>query len=148
MNKKGKLNKALIVQSVDFFRTYADMSHHGKEENILFNAVDKKKLKKEERDMLGELLEEHIIARRNIGALSKAVESNSYNDAVVALQNLIVLYPKHIEKEDTMFFPICIEKLNSREEKAMLAEYNEYDRVVLQERYKSIITLLESKNIC
>jgi hemerythrin-like domain-containing protein len=33
-----------IVVAVDFFRTYADKYHHGKEEGILFKGLAQKKL--------------------------------------------------------------------------------------------------------
>ncbi len=39
----GKVDPNFIVAAVDFFRTYADRYHHGKEEGILFNALYKRK---------------------------------------------------------------------------------------------------------
>ena len=36
-------NEAFIEALVDFIRTYADQNHHGKEEDILFRDLKKKK---------------------------------------------------------------------------------------------------------
>ena len=40
----GQVNVEFILSAVDFIRTYADHCHHGKEENILFRDLKKKKL--------------------------------------------------------------------------------------------------------
>ena len=39
-----KVNPNFIVIAVDFFKTYADRYHHGKEEGILFQGLSQKKL--------------------------------------------------------------------------------------------------------
>jgi len=43
--KTGKtINPTQITVMVDFFRTYADRFHHGKEEGILFSELTRKRL--------------------------------------------------------------------------------------------------------
>ena len=37
--KVNDLNPVFIDSAVDFFRTYADRTHHGKEEDILFREL-------------------------------------------------------------------------------------------------------------
>jgi hemerythrin-like domain-containing protein len=44
MKKTGKADPRFIVSAVDFFRTYADRTHLGKEEDILFKVLESKML--------------------------------------------------------------------------------------------------------
>jgi hemerythrin-like domain-containing protein len=74
---KGKKADPLFIDTyVDFARTYADRCHHGKEEDILFRDLAKKQLKAEEKQIMDELIQEHISARKLVGRLSEA--SSSY----------------------------------------------------------------------
>ena len=61
-----------IYSAVDFFRTYADQFHHGKEEDILFEELSKKNLDPEHKRIMEELEEEHKYARQTVGQLIKA----------------------------------------------------------------------------
>ena len=67
----GKVDPNFIVAAVDFFRTYADRYHHGKEEGILFNALYKRKLSEADAAMMRELILEHATARRTVTILEK-----------------------------------------------------------------------------
>ena len=41
--KSLKIDTEFIKVAIDFFKTYADRTHHGKEEDILFKSLSKKK---------------------------------------------------------------------------------------------------------
>ena len=45
--KSLKVDTEFITVVIDFFRTYADSTHHDKEEDILFKALSKTKLSEE-----------------------------------------------------------------------------------------------------
>ena len=47
ITEKSDVNVVLIEQAIDFFRTYADRTHHGKEEDILFRDLARKALSPE-----------------------------------------------------------------------------------------------------
>ncbi|MBD3255222.1 MAG: cation-binding protein, partial [Candidatus Lokiarchaeota archaeon] len=51
IKKTGEVDPFFIDLSVDFFRTYADETHHGKEEDILFRELKKKSLNPEHEKM-------------------------------------------------------------------------------------------------
>jgi hemerythrin-like domain-containing protein len=55
------------------------------------------------------------------------------------LQTLVEFYPKHIEKEDKVFFPAARAYLTDSEDQAMLAEYWEFDRKMIQEKYEALV---------
>ena len=67
LSTEETLDPDFILAAVDFFRTYADRTHHGKED-ILFVALEKKTLDDGLRSIMDELIEEHIYARARVGA--------------------------------------------------------------------------------
>ena len=146
IEKTGKINAYFILTATDFFRTYADRTHHGKEEDILFKALKTKKLAPELQKIMGELVAEHVIARKTVGGLNSSVaayakgETGAVNDIIEGLKKLVALYPKHIEKEDKRFFYPILEYFDEEEQKAMLDAFWEFDRGMIHEKYAKVIT--------
>ncbi len=144
-----KIEPLFIYAAVDFLQTYADRTHHGKEEGILFRDLGPKPLSPENRRMMDELTEEHAYARKTTLAL---VESNeryragfaaALTDILVRLQNLIDFYPRHVDKEDRVFFPAAMMYLSDEEQTAMLREFAEFDRKMIHLKYESVVAGLE-----
>lgn len=149
IEKTGEIDPLFIDTAVDFIRTYADRTHHGKEEDIMFRDLDRKDLAAEDRDVMNELIEEHVFGRRVTKAL---VEANSHyrlgEDQALAdirknLKTLVDFYPRHIEKEDKVFFPASRKYLSESEEQEMLEEFAELDRKMIHEKYESVVAELE-----
>ena len=115
ITSKKTANVILIEQAVDFFRTYADRTHHGKEEEILFRDLAQKKMSPEHGKIMDELVREHIQGREMVRKLVEAKDLyvNGYADALPhiarELKELVEFYPKHIEKEDKHFFFPCLD---------------------------------------
>jgi hemerythrin-like domain-containing protein len=61
-----------------------------------------------------------------------------------ASYQLAEFYPKHIEKEDKVFFPSCRAYFTDEEDQAMLAEFFEFDQKMIHEKYKSVVEGLET----
>jgi len=145
----GKVDPNFIVTAVDFFRTYADRYHHGKEEGILFNALSRKKLSEADANMMRELILEHAYARKTVFNLEKlkasyiAGQTEALSGIVESLNALIELYPKHIEKEDKYFFYPSMQYFTGREQEQMLEKFHEYNQTFTDNRYKQIIETLE-----
>ena len=138
-----------IFQAVDFFRTYADRTHHGKEETILFKALDNKPLSPEHRRIMNELIEEHVWGRQKVKQLAQAGED--YNNGrtetlfykiTSCLEELASFYPAHILKEDEHFFYPCLEYLSKKEQDDMLQEFWEFDRTLIHEKYQQMVEKL------
>lgn len=136
---------SFIDTAVDFFRTYADRTHHGKEEDILFRELKKKKLAPDLARIMDELTEEHVGARKTVGKLREARdaygkgESSATETIKTCLIELSNLYPKHIEKEDKRFFYPILDYFSHEEQAAMLNEFNEFDRNMIHEKYRAVI---------
>ncbi len=144
-----QVNTNLIDKGVDFFRTYADKTHHGKEEDILFKELSAKKLSDEDKKMMDSLIQEHIFARQSVGRLSDANNHYIQGDGqalekiVYELGNLVKFYPVHIEKEDKHFFIPVMEYFTQAEQQNMLEEFREFDRTMIHEKYKRTVGELE-----
>ena len=67
-----KIDPLFVDIAVDFIRTYADRTHHGKEEDILFRDLNNKELSEIDRRVMNELIEEHVFARKTTKALVEA----------------------------------------------------------------------------
>ena len=139
----------LLLAAADFFRTYADRCHHGKEEDILFVELEKKSLNEEHSRILKELTEEHDIARKNVRKLvevrGKLVEGDK--DAAQELQEVLnaltALYPAHIEKEDKHFFLPVMDYFTKKEQMEMLDRFWEFDEKLIHRVYGDIVKKFE-----
>ena len=140
-----------VDMAVDFIRVYADRTHHGKEEDILFRDLRKKQLSGEDRQVMEELIEEHVFGRNTTKAL---IEANTRyrrgNEAALGevkthLRTLVDFYPKHIKKEDDVFFPASRTYFSNEEDQAMLAEFWEFDRKMIHEKYKDVVREFDTK---
>src|SRR5512136_1644442 len=74
INESNKVDTVFIDMAVDFIRTYADRTHHGKEEDILFRDLLKKPLSPEHARIMDELVEEHKYSRETVRRLVEAKE--------------------------------------------------------------------------
>lgn len=145
------VNPVLLDSVVDFIRTYADRTHHGKEEDMLFRDLAEKDLSSEDRGVMEELVNEHVYARQTVRGLVEAKERYLKGDTgaieaiVERLGALVGLYPAHIEKEDKVFFPASMKYLTRSEQDAMIEEIWKFDQRMIHEKYKSVVEGLEKR---
>jgi hemerythrin-like domain-containing protein len=141
----NSIDPIFIDVAVDFIRTYADRTHHGKEEDIMFRELAKKSMAFEDQKVMKELVAEHEYARRVVGELVQA--KNHYLEGLgealrTIKEKLTVLaefYPEHITKEDKIFFPNSEKYLSEQEQEAMLQEFWEFDRRMIHDKYRSVL---------
>ncbi len=150
---KNKVDVEFLMVAVDFIRTYADRTHHGKEEDILFRELAKKQLSQEHELTMNELVEEHVSGRRMVTSLVNARESyvagnvGSLKDIVACVKELVNFYPAHIEKEDKHFFYPSLEYLSKQEQDDMLQEFWEFDRKLIHEKYEKLVQEFEKEKV-
>ncbi len=148
IERDGNVDPLFIDASVDFIRMYADRTHHGKEEEIMFRDLKRKAMNEKDRRLMEELIAEHVLGRKTTKELVEANARYRRGDAaalsVVAekLRTLADFYPRHIEKEDKIFFPACRAYMTEEEDRAMLAEFFEFDRMMIHEKYQAVVTVL------
>jgi hemerythrin-like domain-containing protein len=145
MKKDKNLDPEFIVAAVDFFRVYADRTHHGKEEDILFRECAKKPLSDDLKKMIAALLDDHVLARSKVGALLECKErfvkgdKKAVSDAINIMNDLVALYPVHIIKEDKEFFPAVLKYFSDSEQEAMTKEFFEFDKGMIHSKYKLVV---------
>ena len=153
--KKDKLTDIDFIDNcVDFIKTYADRCHHGKEEDILFRDLRKKKLSDKHLATLNELIDEHNYVR-NLTAKLVDTKNKYFNATTEAekqilafeiyghLRQLIDLYPKHLKKEEKEFFLPIMDYFSDKQKEEMLNQFLEFDRKLIHEKYKKIIESYE-----
>ena len=129
---------------VDFIRTYADRTHHGKEEDILFKRLENKKLNEEDKKVMAELTNEHMQARQKVKEINEL--NSKYRNGNVSVVSKIadiinwlsVFYPIHIAKEDKIFFVNTEKYFDQEELDSLLKEFYEFDQKMIHEKYQNV----------
>jgi hemerythrin-like domain-containing protein len=152
ITEQNKVDPLFVDTAVDFIRTYADRTHHGKEEDILFRELVKKQISPEHSRIMEDLVEEHKYARKMVGMLVDAKErylkgENTSQEVISLLGELARFYPIHIEKEDKHFFYPCMDYFTQEEQDRMLAEFHEFDRNMIHEKYRNIVDRIAAQSV-
>jgi hemerythrin-like domain-containing protein len=151
INQSGAIDVFFMNAFVDFIRVYADRTHHGKEEDILFEQLKGKNLVPADRAMMDELIAEHQLARRTTAELAQACqayESGDHSQIDVIKEKIGFLsefYPLHIDKEDKVFFPNAERYFTNAELDAMLEQFWFFDRRMIHEKYHKLYETLKHK---
>lgn len=140
---------------IDFIRVYADQHHHGKEEDILFETMNKNIEKLAKSGAITGMYIEHDLGRLYIGNLEKAIDQ--YNNGVDEARLDIIanaisytdLLDRHIEKEDTAMYRLAENMLDDNNKSYIEDECkNVEDRASetgLQDKYLELLNQLEAK---
>lgn len=96
---------------LDFLKIFADKCHHGKEEDILFPAMEAAGASRDS-GPIGVMLREHTLGRGHIRSMGAALESygpdgwpdNGAEAFAAAAQAYVDLLAQHIAKENTVLF--------------------------------------------
>lgn len=151
MGAEQRIDAVLVDTVVDFIHIYADRTHHGKEEDILFRQLGERGLSAEDRKLMDELIADHVYGRKLTAALVAANTHyrNGEHDALpeisANLQALVDFYPKHIEKEDKVFFPACRRYFTDAEDQAMLQQFWQFDREMIHYKYRTVVEQLQQR---
>jgi hemerythrin-like domain-containing protein len=151
IRKENRVDTCAVYSVIDFIKTYADRTHHGKEEDILFKELGQKELSASDRSMMEGLISEHKTARREVAELLAANNAAESGDAgkisVIAdkLKFLAGFYPAHIAKEDKAFFPNTEKYFTAGEQGNMLEEFWKFDRAMIHEKYNKAYESLKAK---
>jgi hemerythrin-like domain-containing protein len=149
--KTQVMDPFFVDTAVDFIRMYADRTHHGKEEEILFRDLARKNLSAADRRDMDELIGEHLFGRSMTRLLVEANtryrngDQAALGEVVSRLHALADFYPRHILKEDKGFFPAARAYFSAAEDQAMLAEFRAFDTKMIHEKYQSVVEALGAK---
>jgi len=106
-----------VEQLLEFFVVFIDKCHHGKEEDLLFPAMEKVGISREN-GPIGVMLAEHqrgrdLVKKMEVDLLQYKAGSTK---AALSLREhageYIALLNHHIEKENSVLFPMAVENLS------------------------------------
>jgi hemerythrin-like domain-containing protein len=115
---------------VTFFRLFADACHHGKEEDLLFPALEQEGMPVDV-GPIAVMLEDHRIGRQFVSGMADALPGAANGDAVAAAEfaeagrGWIELIRQHIAKEDGILFEMADGMVVGPSCKDLCAAYDE-----------------------
>jgi len=107
-----RLDYDRIEKCVSFVRLFADACHHGKEEDLLFPALEEQGMSRDH-GPIAVMLHEHRIGRAHAATMAEALEPARAGDVeartrlVAAGRDYIDLIRHHILKEDNVLFDMA-----------------------------------------
>jgi hemerythrin-like domain-containing protein len=139
-----------FLDAVDFIRNYADRFHHAKEEDVLFVELVRNGMP-EKRSPIEAMHIEHEQGRAHVRtietAAKKALAGETRQEAVIAehAKGYATLLRSHIEKEDTVLYPLSERALPEEVRERMLVAYAEAEARTpgLEERYRQMVEKYE-----
>ena len=117
---------------VEFLKLFADKCHHGKEEGIYFPALEEAGIPKQG-GPIGVMLEEHEAGRGYIKQMQGAIKDSAVQKEkfIKSSGGYIVLLRNHIEKENTVLFPMGDERLSEEKQNELLKLFEEFEETVI-----------------
>jgi hemerythrin-like domain-containing protein len=121
-----------LEKIIEFFRVFADKCHHGKEEDLLFPALEAAGIPREG-GPIGAMLLEHDKGRGYIKGMAGAVAKYKGGDPKAApviasnARNYIALLTEHIEKENTVLFPMADSHISAEKQESMFEEFEKIE---------------------
>ena len=138
-----------LAKAIDFIRVFADKCHHGKEEGLLFPAMEKAGIPRQG-GPIGVMLQEHATGRGYVTAMADAVARIAKGDKAAAgpfvenARNYGALLTAHIHKEDHILFPMADARLTPAQQEELEAGFAEVEKRVLGHgKHEGYIRLLE-----
>jgi len=144
MRSSGKIDRDLVLKSVDFIRGYADRFHHMKEEEILFDYTDKNA------DIIKVIFQDHDKGRGFIRLVVEGLEKIDLDQVCINLENYRELLTEHIKKEDEVLYPFIDRDLTTKQIGEMFSQFNEVESKTskdVPQKYLEFIVSIEKKFI-
>ena len=121
-----------LQEILEFLKVFADACHHGKEEDLLFPALERKGMPREG-GPVGVMLIEHEQGRALIREMSEAAANLASGNSAAArrwaaaAREYIALLRNHIVKEDNILFVMAERALTDAEQAQLLEEFEKVE---------------------
>lgn len=132
LKENEKVEAEHLDQLLEFLTTFVDRCHHGKEEDLLFPALEKVGIPREG-GPIGVMLKEHDLGRGYIKGLRQGLADwRTGNDNGAALiveniQNYSDLLTRHIDKEDQILYPIAEQRFTREQNEKIVKGFAEIE---------------------
>ncbi|MBI2919214.1 MAG: hemerythrin domain-containing protein [Chloroflexi bacterium] len=138
----------VFERSLRFIREFADSYHHGREEDLLFPALEAHGVPREG-GPTGVMVLDHNQGRASVQAMAQALQRWATGDASAraevarharAYSQLLL---EHIPKEDNILYPIADSVLEPEEQQALLKKFQAVETQRIGDRYQEYVKLVE-----
>jgi len=139
-----------IEKIIEFLKVFADKCHHAKEEGFLFPALEEVGVKNQN-GLIGLMLAQHkqgreYIQRMQESIINKIIDKEVFVDAASSYVDLL---RKHIEKEETILFPMSDAKLSKSKQQELLNNFDTLEKNVIgegkHEEFRSLLEIFKNK---
>ncbi len=120
-----KVNREAADAVIDFIRNFADRCHHGKEEDLLFKALNESGLPHDSGPVAA-MLQEHSVGRNYVAAMADALADGEMGQPEAVdlfcknARDYVALLQSHIQKEDRVLFPMADRLIDAQGEERLL----------------------------
>jgi len=130
--RKGSLPARIdLVNFLNFLKEFADKCHHGKEEGLLFPALTQAGIPEGD-GPVGVMLSEHALGRDLIRKMENALGSTlDYKKFAFAAKEYVSLLRSHIEKENSVLFPLAERTLDAARLENLYESFEEHEEKVI-----------------
>ncbi|MFC2094065.1 hemerythrin domain-containing protein [Bacteroidota bacterium] len=133
-----------------FIKEFADKSHHLKEEDLLFPAMEEVGIPREG-GPIGVMLTEHTTGRNYVKGLSLGIEeyangnTTASNQIIENARNYSSLLSNHIYKEDNVLYPMAEMRISNDKHDHLLKEFERVDSEKIGlDKQKELIAILHN----
>lgn len=155
LEDKEEVPATVFWKIVDFIRGYADVIHHSKEEDILFDQMREhdEELSDDVQDNIAVLIEEHIEALDYANEMHKGIRAyrrgdpDAREEILDSVNNYLKIMKPHFKMEEDDVFPAMVGVLSKEEKDKMKADFERFDKILggkeVHKRYAKIVDELE-----
>ena len=121
-----------VKEMVNFLRLFADKCHHGKEEGLMFPAMEKVGIPNAG-GPIGQMLLEHTQGRQYIAEMAASAEGDALHADrfAEAASGYIELMRAHIDKENSVLFPAGDRMLPKDVQQQLLDQFEGFEEEVM-----------------
>ncbi|NSW76983.1 MAG: hemerythrin domain-containing protein [Candidatus Atribacteria bacterium] len=123
--KTGELDEEGLSSTLEFAQVFVDRCHHGKEEDLLFPALEEAGIQREG-GPIGVMLKEHEEGRSHIREIASSLKEYQKGNREAAktvvdrMKAYVDLLRQHIEKEDTVLYVLADQHFSPEKEEELL----------------------------
>lgn len=139
-------NWQFFLDAVDFIRNYADRFHHAKEEDVLFVELINNGMPEKQSPIEAMHIEHdqgRAFVRNMADAAEKALAGEAGQVSIIAenAKGYITLLREHIDKEDTVLYPLAERILPEDVRAQMIDAYHRAEEQTpgLEEKYRRLV---------
>ncbi len=149
LDKGQEIDPSVFDRSLDFIRQFADYSHHGKEEDIFFAAVEEAGIPKDG-GPVGVMLDEHDEGRKAVQKMAEGLEKYKAGDKsasaglVRGARDYVYVLRNHIPKEDDILYPMGDEVIGVQGQAKMAQQFEQVQQERMGERQQYYLQMVET----